>query len=47
MHIHEEKGEKYVKFWLRPVSVAKSRGFRELNVIAGIIEKHLDLLEDR
>ena len=47
IHIHVEKQDKYAKFWLNPVCVAKSRGFRdhELNAIVEIIEKHLDILE--
>ncbi|MEY2578598.1 MAG: hypothetical protein QOI49_1422 [Verrucomicrobiota bacterium] len=27
-HIHVEKAERYAKFWLEPVAVAESRGFR-------------------
>jgi hypothetical protein len=36
-HVHVEKGEKYAKFWLAPLRVARSRGFRdhELNEISG------------
>jgi hypothetical protein len=47
IHVHVEKQEKYAKFWLNPIGVAKSRGFRdhELNEIARIIEQHQDLLE--
>jgi hypothetical protein len=27
-HIHVEQAERYAKFWLEPVAVAESRGFR-------------------
>jgi hypothetical protein len=27
-HIHVEKAERYAKFWLEPVALAESRGFR-------------------
>jgi hypothetical protein len=48
IHIHVEKGEKYAKFWLNPISVGRSRGFRdrELREIAGIIKDHLPILEE-
>ena len=38
-HIHVEYGEKVAKFWLDPVSVAESHGFRshELNRICAIV----------
>jgi hypothetical protein len=28
-HIHVEQAERYAKFWLEPVALAESRGFRE------------------
>jgi hypothetical protein len=48
IHIHVEKGEKYAKFWLDPISVARSRGFRdhELREIVGIIKDHVPILEE-
>ncbi|MDH4267462.1 MAG: DUF4160 domain-containing protein [Deltaproteobacteria bacterium] len=48
IHIHVEKGEKYAKFWLNPISVARSHGFRdhELREIVGIIKDHLPILEE-
>jgi hypothetical protein len=27
-HIHVEQAERYAKFWLEPVTLAESRGFR-------------------
>jgi len=48
-HIHVEKGNNYVKFWLKPVCVARSRGFRdhELNDIAEIVENNINILEGK
>ncbi len=39
-HIHIESAERYAKFWLRPVALARNRGFRrneltELHRIVG------------
>ena len=38
-HIHVEHGENVAKFWLDPVSVAESHGFRshELNRIRAVV----------
>ena len=49
IHIHVEKGEKYAKFWLNPISVARSRGFRdhELREIVGIIKDQVPVLEEK
>ena len=48
-HIHVEKGDHYAKFWLKPVCVARSRGFRdhELNDIAEIVENNINILEGK
>jgi Domain of unknown function (DUF4160) len=27
-HVHVERAEKYAKFWLEPIELAESRGFR-------------------
>jgi hypothetical protein len=42
IHIHVEKEAAYAKFWLKPVRLAKSKGFRaaELSKVRGIIEKY-------
>ena len=48
-HIHIEKGEKYAKFWLNPVSLARNRGFKsfELKEIMVIIEDNsVKLIEE-
>lgn len=41
-HIHVEHAEKYAKFWLEPVELAESRGFRsdELTIVRRMIEEH-------
>lgn len=42
IHIHVEKESAYAKFWLEPVRLAKSKGFRssELSKVRAIIEKY-------
>jgi hypothetical protein len=49
LHIHVEKDDSYAKFWLRPVALARSRGFRdhELGEIRRIIETHQGLFEEK
>jgi hypothetical protein len=47
-HIHVEHGEKVAKFWLEPVSLVESHGFRrhELNrVRLMVIEHRAEFLE--
>ena len=48
-HIHVEAAENLAKFWLEPISLAKSHGFRsgELTEIQRIIEANLDLFLER
>ena len=48
-HVHIEAAEKFAKFWLTPVSLAKSRGFRsgELTEIQRIVEQNRDLFEEK
>ena len=43
-HIHVEQAERYAKFWLSPLTLAESRGFRssELRALHNLIEKHRD-----
>ena len=43
-HIHVEQAERYAKFWLLPLTLAESRGFRssELRGLHNLIEKHRD-----
>jgi hypothetical protein len=47
-HIHVERGDEVAKYWLNPVSLAQSRGFRshELNRLrAMVIEHRMEFLE--
>jgi len=46
-HIHVEQAERFAKFWLEDVSLAKSRGFRsgELTEIQNIEENRALFLE--
>jgi hypothetical protein len=48
-HTHVEQAERFAKFWLNPVALAKSRGFRsgELSEIQGIIEENRDILLEK
>ena len=41
-HIHVEQAERYAKFWLIPVELAESRGFRssELRQLHNLVEQH-------
>ena len=41
-HIHVERAEKYAKFWLEPIELAESRGFRshELAALRRMIEEY-------
>ena len=41
-HIHVEPAERYAKFWLTPVVLAESRGFRsaELRELHNLIEEN-------
>ena len=49
IHIHIEKDEKYAKFWVEPVALAKSIGFRsdELSEIRQIIESNIKLIKTK
>ena len=41
-HIHVEQGDSVAKFWLNPVNLAESRGFRahELNRLRVLVIEH-------
>ena len=47
-HIHVESGDYYAKFWLGPVCLARSKGFRshEINEIQKLVEKNLTLFHN-
>ncbi len=42
VHVHVEKGDAYGKYWLKPVRLARAKGFRqhELTEVRKIIQKH-------
>jgi len=48
-HIHVEQAERFAKFWLDPISLVKSRGFRsgELSEIQRIVEEQQDFLMEK
>ncbi len=41
-HIHVEQAERYAKFWLEPITLAESRGFRStgLRLLHSMIAEH-------
>jgi len=45
-HVHVEQAERVAKFWIRPVVLARSRGFRrsELTELQAIIEENQQLM---
>ena len=48
-HIHVEHADKYAKFWLEPVQLAESYGFRshELTEIRRLVEEHKILFKEK
>jgi hypothetical protein len=44
-HVHGEREAKTCKFWLEPLALARNQSFtsHELNVIRGLIRRHLEL----
>ncbi|MBN9888341.1 DUF4160 domain-containing protein [Salipiger abyssi] len=48
VHIHVMKGGGEAKFWLHPVSVARSSGFdaRALRQLSGLVAANADRIED-
>ena len=49
LHIHVEKAEGHAKFWLVPVVMARSRGFRgnQLAEIHKLVEQNKNLFKER
>ncbi|HID26878.1 MAG TPA: DUF4160 domain-containing protein [Methanosarcinales archaeon] len=49
IHIHVESNDKYAKFWLDPVQLAKSVGYsaRELNKLRKLVLKNVSLFTER
>lgn len=48
-HIHVEKAEKYAKYWLSPVALARNRGFRshELTEIRKLVQENEKIFEKK
>jgi len=49
IHIHVESDEKYAKFWLEPVQLARSTGYsaKELNELRGLVLENINLFKER
>lgn len=49
IHIHVESGDKYAKFWLEPIEIAKSIGYsaREINNIRKMVLENTNLFKER
>jgi hypothetical protein len=49
VHVHVEHGRDYAKYWLNPVELARSRGFRnhQLHEIRKLIEEHRQEIENK
>jgi len=49
IHIHVEKGEKYAKYWLKPISLAKSEHMNsgELSKVFEIIKENEKYIEEK
>ena len=49
VHIHVESGGAHAKFWLKPVRLARSIGYRphELSEIRSIIEQNATKIEEQ
>jgi len=49
MHIHIEQAERYAKFWITPIQLAESDGFRssEIAELRNIIVEHKKLFEEK
>ena len=48
-HIHVKRAECYAKFWLDPVALERSIGFRdsELNEVHRLVVEHKSFLQER
>ena len=49
VHIHVESDDNYAKFWLEPVSLAKSVGYnaREINEIRRLVLENVNLFKEK
>jgi hypothetical protein len=48
-HIHVESGDKYAKYWLTPIALARSAGYnaQELSQIRFLVEKHRSFFKEK
>jgi len=48
-HIHVESGDTYAKYWLKPVGLAKSFGFKpaELTKLRKLVEDHKEVFWEK
>ncbi len=48
-HIHVEQAERYAKFWLNPIQLAESVGFRssEISELRKLVQEHKILFEEK
>ena len=49
IHIHVEKDDKYAKFWIKPIELARNIRFKshELHQISMIIRQHKKQIEEK
>lgn len=49
IHVHVESGDKYAKFWLEPVKIAKAIGYnsKELNDLSKIVAENNNLFKEK
>ncbi len=49
IHVHVESAEKYAKFWIEPLLLAESYGFRsgELKQIRELIENNSEIIRNK
>ncbi|MEW5797759.1 MAG: DUF4160 domain-containing protein [Bacteroidota bacterium] len=48
-HIHVENAERYAKFWLHPIQLAESEGFRsgEISELRKLVQENMTLFEEK
>ena len=48
-HVHVESGNSYAKFWLDPVELASSIGYKgkELNIIRRMVLENVDFIKEK
>ncbi|MCL4548208.1 MAG: DUF4160 domain-containing protein [Bacteroidetes bacterium] len=49
MHIHVEQADRYAKFWLNPIQLAESVGFRsgEISELRKLVQENKKLFEEK